>query len=233
LPDWLTSYSYAIGSSGPTQGIVSVFVVANNGHLMENNGPLVGTRNWIDHGVPPGTSGFSQSSGFGPTATSGSVSPFGHPGAYSSADYDLRIIAPAANQTGIWALVQEGGSSTFSWVQVAGSTTNPSFAVFPAASPVTGCFGVGEPCAPSTGIGVTYLNNGVRYASYYWGTTDGNPSMAGWTLQPGATSNAEGPVALATSSWSRRGVLFYLNTATNSMNVINLDTGGITALGHP
>jgi hypothetical protein len=232
LPNDLTSYSYVIGNPA-TQGIASVFVVNNNGHLMENTGPLAGTRTWVDHGIPPGTSGFSQKRGFGPSAVAVAASPFGHPGAYTAADYNLRIVIPAADLSGIYASSQLSGASSFSWTQIAGNTMTASGAVYTSAGRAAGCFNPGEPCSPSVEVGVAYLSLGlISYASYYFGATDGG-GMAGWTNQTAPGSDPMGPVAYVPTSWSKRGVLFYVNPTPDTMNIINLDTGAVTAVPHP
>jgi hypothetical protein len=100
----LTGYGVSIGPSA-TQGLVSVFVVSNDGHLRENKGPLTGTRSWIDHGSAPGNKQFSPVFGFGPTATAIYNSTVGHPGSYVESEYARRILIPTSDQTEVFARV--------------------------------------------------------------------------------------------------------------------------------
>jgi hypothetical protein len=222
--------AYMINVGG--QALISLFVVANNGHLMENKGVLSGTRTWIDHQFPTGTTGFSNfTSEYVPAAAAVFDAAFGHQGTFLETEYVRRVYLPLASQTGIYSLVALAGQSSFSWVPVA-APPGQQTAFMLASTGVRGCFTPNEPCAPAVEMAGTYLSGGGRFAGYYSGATDGsNPNQSGWTLIS-ATADSEAPTAIVYASGTIRGFMFAMTSQTN-LAAVNLDTGAATNLAHP
>lgn len=229
----LTGYAVYTGAS-PYQGLASVFVISTDGHLRENKGSLTQAGTWIDHGIAPNGSLFSPTLQFGPTATSTYQSIQGHPGAYSEAEWNRRITMPAGDQSAIWSRVAVDGTGTFSWLQVAGSSTTPSFGLNLASGPVRGCSNPSQPCPFAQEIIARYNFSGgsSKFANFYYGQTYVSPALPNsLTLLPPTTTNQGQPV-ISWATGTIDGFLFYVDSPSN-MVILNLDTFAVANVAAP
>jgi hypothetical protein len=228
----LTGYAVFTGAS-PYQGIASVFVVSSDGHLRENKGPLTSARNWIDHGVTPDGKAFSPNIQFGPTATALYNSIQGHPDPYFETNWNRRITLPTADNTGIWSRGAVNGAGTFSWTQVAGSSTTPSVGYNLTSGWARGCVNPNQPCGLAQEMIARYsVAGGSKYANFYTAQTASSPAIpSSLTLLPPITTNQTNPV-ISWASGTIDGFMFYVESSTN-MVILNLDTFAVTNVGHP
>jgi hypothetical protein len=223
----LSGYAVLIGTAPNFTGLVSVFIIAMDGSLKENKGPIRGSRTWINHGNPGSVleaqgnkPAAFQWGNFNPTST------------WTENDFNKRVSVPLASGTGVYTRMQTG-TAPWSWQQIASSTTTPQRSINMVSAGYVNCTsGSCDRDASVRTIGINHSGAGAYQLNTH---TSRAQSSGSWSVlfngQPIAAAGAEGSKPILMRSGSNLRVLYV--ESTQSLKMFDFLSNQFISMGHP